>query len=166
MIWSPTGRKCARVDDQFAYLLNGPLWDVNGYLVTYHPSKPGILIGISRIIKDFWNEGLVIDHINGDTYDNCLANLRIATTPENAYNRQKPRRRIPTDSVYKGVFLNYRGQWAARITCNKKTYILGTFASEMEAAIAYNQAAANLFGAFARFNPITPCILNNKSITA
>jgi len=59
-----------------------------------------------------WPEdGLQIDHINGDPWDNRIENLRIATPSQNQANRKKG---MGCTSEYKGVSY-YRGKWTAQI---------------------------------------------------
>lgn len=102
--------------------------------------------------KDF-----VIDHINGDIFDNRRANLRIATRSQNAINRKKPSGRngkIST-SKYKGVCYHKRDKvWQAAICENSKRINLGSFKTEKEAALAYNKAAKKFFKEFANLNVI------------
>lgn len=92
-----------------------------------------------------------IDHINGDKLDNRYSNLRIASCQENAFNRKKPS--VKCTSKYKGVLKRKNSKkWEARIKINAKAIYLGTFINEIDAAKAYNAAAQQYFGKFARPN--------------
>lgn len=88
------------------------------------------------------------DHINGDRLDNTRANLRICTLAENRRNCSK--RRATTSSRFKGVDLMKTGKYRARVGAMH----VGVFASEREAAVAYNRVAAKMFGQFAKLNPL------------
>lgn len=89
-----------------------------------------------------------IDHINGDTQDNRIANLRLATRTENA--RNKGANRASATGV-KGVsFRADKGKFFARIKIGGISKHLGYFSTVDLAAAAYNEEAAKLFGEFAR----------------
>lgn len=89
-----------------------------------------------------------IDHINGDGLDNQKQNLRCAT-----YSQQGMNSRPKKGRLYKGVFVDPRREgWFAQIRKDGVAKRLGTFATQIEAAIAYNRAAAEMFGEFARLN--------------
>lgn len=92
-----------------------------------------------------WPAALV-DHVNGDPLDNRWANLRQADDTENARNR-----RVRSDSRtgVKGVALRGR-RYAARINHHGTTTFLGYFATVADASAAYEAAARQLFGAFAK----------------
>lgn len=106
-----------------------------------------------RILMGLPEKGIV-DHINGDTLDNRMINLRLSTFTGNSSNRRKSTSREYT-SRYKGVSLNKRsGLWRARIAQNYKVIDLGFFKDEIEAAIAYNRAAIELHGEFCSLNEI------------
>jgi hypothetical protein len=96
--------------------------------------------------------GFCVDHINHDTLDNRLRNLRLATNQENARNQRKHLHcnGKQLTSAYKGVcWSKSANKWEARIKINRKRKTLGYFDSELEAAEAYETAAALHFGEFA-----------------
>jgi hypothetical protein len=91
-----------------------------------------------------------IDHINGKRDDNRLANLREATAAENSRNRNP---RLGFSSRFTGVSWNKDSlKWEAYICPGGKKVKLGYFASEIDAARAYDSAAIAEFGNFARPN--------------
>jgi len=98
-------------------------------------------------------EGKSIDHINGNKLDNRKSNLRIVTKSQNMRNQKKSSNRT---SIYKGVsqILNRSKKWQAKIKFGGKTYRIGEYFTEQEAALAYNQAAIKHFGEYAKLNEI------------
>jgi hypothetical protein len=91
-----------------------------------------------------------IDHRNGNGLDNQRHNLRPATNGQNMHNR---RANIGHSSQYKGVHWAANcGKWVARITLDGNRRCLGYFVNEVDAALAYDAAARELFGEFARPN--------------
>ena len=95
--------------------------------------------------------GLWVDHINGDTLDNRRSNLRVCTPAENRVNEGKRRTANPT-SKYKGVNREASGRFRATLSVSGTVVWREYFADEIEAAKAYDGAAARHHGAFARLN--------------
>jgi hypothetical protein len=94
-------------------------------------------------------EGSVVDHINGNRHDNRRSNLRVCTLSENCRNSRKS----CGTSRFKGVsWSRTAGKWQARIWYHGKSTYLGYFDDEIEAAMAYDRKARELFGAFACLN--------------
>lgn len=92
----------------------------------------------------------LVDHINGDSLDNRLGNLRIATRRQNAKNTGP---RPNSSSQYKGVSWKAQmGKWVAQITNNYKKIHIGYFSNEEDAARAHDTVAKELHGEFARLN--------------
>lgn len=94
--------------------------------------------------------GTYVDHINQDTLDNRRANLRLCSHSENLRNSRGHRNRL---SRYKGVS-RQGGRWRALIQIDGKQHYLGGFKSEEDAASAYNAAAIQRDGEFARLNDL------------
>lgn len=92
--------------------------------------------------------GMFVDHINGDTLDNRRSNLRVCTRTENARNR-----RGTNKHGFKGVY-KVDGKFQATIYKDGHNKSLGYYATVEAAARAYNQAAIEYFGDFARTNLI------------
>jgi hypothetical protein len=96
-------------------------------------------------------EGMVVDHVNGNGFDNTRANMRNVTREDNMHNQRK---HAGTASIYKGVTRGQssKGSWCARVAWRGHRLTAGTFASEAEAARAYDRLAVELFGEHARVN--------------
>jgi len=75
-----------------------------------------------------------IDHINGIKEDNRIENLRECDNSTNQRNK-----RATGSSKYMGVHLEkVTGRWLTTTTVCKKKIMIGKFANEKSAAIAYN----------------------------
>lgn len=94
-----------------------------------------------------------MDHISGDPMDNRRENLRPATQQQNCFNQRKQTR--ITTSKFKGVLLRKHlisKPWSACVQKDRISHHLGYFATEEEAAHAYDTAAVKAFGEFAKLN--------------
>jgi len=91
------------------------------------------------------------DHIDGDPLNNRRGNLRIVTKAQNAANAAAR----GGASRYRGVF-KARDKWASQIAKGGIRLCLGSFDTEEEAASAYDQAARQVHGEYARLN-LEPC---------
>lgn len=97
----------------------------------------------------------IVDHRDGDGLNNRRLNLRPCSTSQNAVNR------IVSKSVNKSGFKGvHNGQgkdelspkWTATIWLSGQSVHLGRFKTKEEAAAAYDKAAMQHFGEFARLN--------------
>jgi len=93
--------------------------------------------------------GFDVDHIDGNTLNNCRSNLRICTHQQ---NQQNIIRSTPSRSGYRGVVQTRSGRWAARLKTDGICHYFGTFDTPEEAAIARDNAARKHFGEYARLN--------------
>ena len=91
----------------------------------------------------------ITDHINQNGLDNQKHNLRSCTQRENTLNQRT------FFNKYKGVWYDKkRGKWQAKIWLNRKGIHLGRFNTEIEAAVAYNAKAVEIYGEYACLNKI------------
>jgi HNH endonuclease/AP2 domain len=120
----------------------------NGYLSLIYKRR---YYSFHRVIWTMHNgvipDGMVVDHINNNRSDNRIENLRLATRTQNSQNTLKTSSK--TSSKYKGVYKK-GDRWVAQITHEGKSFVIGTYRSEENAAEAYKEMAEALFGEFAR----------------
>jgi hypothetical protein len=91
----------------------------------------------------------VVDHIDRNTLNNRIDNLRVAGITQNRWNS---RRRVDNTSGYKGVSKDfYTDKWLAQIWADGKHHRLGTFQTKEEAFAAYCDAGRRLHGEY--FSP-------------
>lgn len=98
-------------------------------------------------------KGMVVDHRDGNGLNNTRANLRLCTRNQ---NRQNSVKKTKASSRYKGVVYSKQSKkWTASLRFKGKLLFLGYHTDERRAAEAYNEAAINYFGEFAKLNTIT-----------
>lgn len=137
--------------EQFGWSLD----PTSRYAVAYlDPLNPRRCVRMHRLIMQARSDQ-VVDHINGDGLDNRRTNLRVCTQAENSRNRRKFG---GWTSRYKGVSLarGRRTPWRAQIRQGGRVRCLGYFSTEEDAATAYDAAAKEAFGQFARLNFVPP----------
>lgn len=141
--WFPTDRHWQMWNTRFAGRLVGS--NVNGYLQTRIFGRTCL---VHRLIW-FWMKGVwptEIDHLDRKRWNNSWANLREATTQENAQNHSL-RRDNTTGRV--GVYwFGKLGKWQAQIYVDDRSHHLGLFET-FEEAVAARVAAELEYG----FNP-------------
>lgn len=109
---------------------------------------------MARIIGRELRPDEIVDHIDGDGLNNRRSNLRVCTVAENNRNQVNARRK--SNKKYRGVYLYKakfkRHPWEARIGFENRVRSLGYYATPLEAALVYDEAAKRLHGAFATLN--------------
>ena len=94
--------------------------------------------------------GMVVDHIDANRTNNCRFNLRVCTPAENQRNQRKRR---GSRSRFKGVVYDKRRRrWCAKYWFAGRYHPLGYFDDEVEAGRAYDHAAVECAGIYARVN--------------
>ncbi len=131
------------------WLANGPHSNGKFYAVRYER------VGGSRATIYMHRQimqpgvGRVVDHINGDPLDNRRANLRISSQAFNTVNRDG----VLSATGYRGVFIDWgRRCFIAALSIEGLHVNIGRCASAREAAEAYDAAARERHGQFARLN--------------
>lgn len=143
-----------QVDDEDYDYLNQWKWYAKNGGVTYYAArklhyKPYMLM--HRVILNT-PPNLQVDHIDHNGLNNQKSNLRNCTQSQNNMNSRTFKKKA---SKYRGVScpkIGNRYYIYSHITINNKTIHLGSFKTEIEAAIAYDKKAKELFGEFANLN--------------
>jgi hypothetical protein len=152
---TPTySNKTAIIDiDDLELILSMGKWsysNTTGYVVTQYKTKSSVTL--HRTVMKAKGRFNFVDHINHNRLDNRKSNLRICTPAENNRNSSKSKNK---SSKYRGVSYHKRDKrWRAKTTYNKKSVHIGSFKTEIEAAIAYNIWAKKHFKEFANLNKI------------
>jgi len=93
---------------------------------------------------------LVVMHKNHNNFWNVRSNLVVISR---SVMIQITRQKRVTTSQYRGVcWMRKNNLWRAQVMVNRQNVFLGEYATELEAAIAYDRAALEVFGPNAVFN--------------
>lgn len=155
LVPSNSGR-FAIIDEDDAHIVDPYRWCCDSLGYFRRKRRAGEGKGFSSVLmhREILNApaGVDVDHINGDPSDNRRANLRVATRSQNRVNTGL---QSNNTSGYKGVSWRVKHQkWQAAISRiePRGMRFLGHFDSAIEAARAYDAAAIELYGEFARLN--------------
>lgn len=101
---------------------------------------PNSCISIHRVVTNAPKE-LMVDHIDGNTLDNRLSNLRLVENKHNCQNRKKAREDSSTG--IRGVTF-HNGKYRARLMVDGVDHFLGSFEDIGAAEVAAITARSNL----------------------
>lgn len=155
------GKYFVKVDDEDYDYLSKYKWHIKANGSKTYAIGP---VSLSRItgessmhrilMKHLLSGKLMVDHIDGDGLNNQKTNLRIATRSQNMANRNSTPN---SSSKYLGVSWDnsrVKKKWRAQITFNGERTYIGNYATEEEAALAYNEVAKKYHGNFSNPNKI------------
>jgi HNH endonuclease len=146
--------KVTIVDESDYSLVSGYRWHSKPEKLTVYARAHARTIPVSGMKVSMQNIILgaseTVDHIDGDGLNNRRSNLRLCSQAQNQWNAGKHRRTNST-SKFKGVWKSGK-HWGASICVKRRKIFLGQFGSEESAAYAYDAAARELHGEFARLN--------------
>ena len=156
----------ALVDDEDYEWINQYKWYVNRAGVNIYAVRYDRGRGRGEAIKMHQQimRAKETDHRDNNGLNNQRSNLRHCNRSQNCQNRRKAGN---CSSKYKGVSFRRKATmnpWVVSIrTVGRKFVYIGVFATEVEAALAYNNKAVELFGEFARINIIKEVEIGDKS---
>lgn len=110
----------------------------------------------SFAMGDSSKPGLMRDHKDRNPLNNQRSNLRWATPQQNSFNTSpQPNKTSKFKGVHVTISRAHRPKpYRAMIQINRKKVHIGYFKTEIEAALAYNKKAKELFGEFAYLNQV------------
>lgn len=148
-----TQGQVTQVDDEDFEWLNQWKWYASKVRNTFYArrrkNKHEPVILMHRLILNIL-KGMETDHRDLNGLNNQRYNLRICTHQENMRNRKFHQ---GSSSKFKGCYWVEKDQrWRSQIIFKNEKTNLGSFISEIDAALAYDKVAKQLHGEFARLN--------------
>jgi len=149
------------IDENFSKILNAYNWHVyslgTGKRKEYAVTKVfGVTVYMHRVIMEEHlgrklDRSEEIDHIDGNSLNNTIKNLRVCSHKENTCNKSKF---STSSSEYMGVYYNdaYDDPYRAKIMKDGENIHIGGFKTPKEAAEARDIACLIHFGQFACLN--------------
>ena len=126
------------------YVMKAPQYPVGYAIREINGNGLRSRIFLHHAIIGYPLNGLVVDHINGNSLDNRRSNLRITTQRENTQNQKCHRNGLKT-SKYIGVWWRPdRKKWSTMISVKGKRKYLGMFLNQEDASRAYQKEIAQL----------------------
>ena len=139
-------RKDKTTGDYYVYLCHPSTTPIDGYKATFlhrHILRAPV--------------GTFVDHINHNTLDNRRNNIRVCSYKESAQNTRAQKDK--KYSLYKGVNGSIYMKNGDVLRCKEKPWkaiilgkLIGRYKTEIDAALAYDDKAKELFGEYAYLN--------------
>ena len=142
LIWIKTPSNAVKVGDVAGNINPDGRKRIQFFNKLYYSNKLTWLLKTGRYPDE------MVDHKDNNPSNDKFDNLRLAN---NQTNHQNQRLRSDSKTGYKGVS-KAKNRFQARIVVNGKRLNLGCYSSPIEAAIAYDNAAKQYYGEFARTN--------------
>lgn len=128
-------------------------WHNNGYVCAKIDKKMTLLHRFVMEMKYGHSNFSMVDHVNHHKEDNTRENLRLVNAKDNARNRKKSKgKSCRFKGVTRRTLKNGEYRYIARAFDSGRSYYCGSYKTEAEAAMAYNQKALELFGEYACLN--------------
>lgn len=147
----------AIVDDDVFETINKHRWLINGRQTKPYASRVSGSRGNKKkyfmhrvIIGATPGDGVVVDHINGNTLDNRRSNLRVCCHKDNMKNQAG---RKKSTSIFKGVSRDEKNKkWVVQVMLNGRRVFHARAIDEIEAALAHDVIATRVHGEHAWLN--------------
>lgn len=149
------GTKEILVDDEYYVDASKYKWYLKKGRHTFYVRREVVLNGkkhtiwMHRHVMGIANHDIQVDHKDGNGLNNQRSNLRPCTQEQNRYNREVNKN---TKSTYKGLSLIRGKYWIAKVSYKGNRTYLGCYLTPEDAAMAYDKAAKELHGEFAKLN--------------
>lgn len=137
---------------EYSWCINEPKKYGYYYATAYHKRVDGKnkLIKMHRLILGLTDPNIKVDHKDRNGLNNQEQNIRPCTQSQNSCNKNQFK---TFTSKYIGVsWKKKNNKWCVQISVNSKKIYIGLFKTEIEAALAYDEAAKIYHGEFANLN--------------
>ena len=126
--------------------------DGSAYAMKFHRVLAGLTVLEHGVVVDN-DPKLLVDHIDGNTRNNQLSNLRICTKQQNTWHHIHLSRRNTSGCTGVSLTRTHK-KWEASIAVNRKKIHLGNFENYQDAVDCYMREAPKYHGEYCSEFPI------------